>query len=202
MAWNELCAASSRRAKAVRLAILALAVGAAGCTPDVQIPEPVKQIRYAPKVLSRIEYPTTQEAIWQNMTVLTHDEVHGPQVAYHSGDGRVFLWYPGNAQVLLGRYELRTADMGITFNGIRMSDVTRLCYKYGAGTFNPATGRAGGDWDCLPEGMGSFTVRERMRGDPFRLSKRGPVPFVLPKAFDVRSVGSPLRSLWIRCGDC
>ena len=202
MAWKELCAVSSRRARAVRLAVLASVIGAVGCVSDAPLPKPIKHISYAPKVLSRIEYPTTFEAVRENMTVLTYDDVHGPQVAYHSADGRVFLWYPGNAQVLPGRYELRTADMGVTFNGFRMSDLPRLCYKYGAGTFNPATGRAGGDWECLPEGMHHFGIRERMRGDPVRLSKRGPVPFVLPKAFDVQSFASSLRSLWIRCSDC
>ena len=103
-----------------------MAIGAVGCVSDAPLPEPIKHISYAPKSLPRIEYPTSHEAIWENMAVLTYDEVHGGQVAYHSSDGRVFLWYPGNARVLPGQYELRYEDMGINFNGIRLRGLPRL----------------------------------------------------------------------------
>ena len=60
----------------------------------------------------------------------------GIQIEYLAADGRTFLWYPGNAKVLPGRWKLQKASYGL-----------EMCFLYG----EAATGHyhaADGGWEC------------------------------------------------------
>ena len=64
-----------------------------------------------------------------------------PQVTYARPDGAIFLWYPGNAVVLQGRWEIREnvtdyMRAGELLRSLKSADV---CFQYGANTYNPAT---------------------------------------------------------------
>ena len=74
-------------------------------------------------------------------TRLSFSSQHGPQVAYARPDGAIFLWYPGNAVVLQGRWEIREnvtdyMRAGELLRSLKSADV---CFQYGANTYNPAT---------------------------------------------------------------
>lgn len=91
---------------------------------------------------------------------------HGTQVEYHSRDGRVFLWYPGNTRAVTGTWEL-TGQEGWQF----------ICYTYQSNSYNPVTGERGGAPECKK--ATSTNLGFALRGDPFHLSS-GNVPFVIP----------------------
>lgn len=99
-------------------------------------------------------------------TNLSYSPVHGTQIEYVANGGSNYLWYPGNAVILPGHWKAKGKD---------------ICFKYGANTYNPATGSAGAKWECMPLDLHKFSVKERAVGDPFGLAKRTAVPFVLSK---------------------
>lgn len=101
-----------------------------------------------------------------NLTVVSFN-AHGPQVSYRAGDGRIWLWYPGNKEILAGEWKVLAAGAE--------------CYRYGANTFNPQTGIAGGNWECafMIPSIGPY-MQERS-GDVFKLANRKAVPFVTTK---------------------
>lgn len=118
-----------------------------------------------------------------DMTYLSYSGIHGTQVEYASKDGRVFLWYPGNKVILAGKWEPKQIFVEYYEQGnlIKRFEFSQICFQYGDNTYNPATGHAGGGFECQ-----SFApFRERMdegrRGDVFRLRGRIAVPFALTK---------------------
>lgn len=88
-----------------------------------------------------------------------------------SKDGAVFLWYPGNRVVVVGRWAIESYP--------NQPGAARICFQYGANTFNPATGRGGGSPNCFPAGLLSRLVIDRAGGDVFGLSRSQTPPFVL-----------------------
>jgi len=99
-------------------------------------------------------------------TQMMRDSQHGTQIEYLSEGGKAFLWYPGNASILEGRWKRQGAD---------------ICFAYGENTYNPATGHVGGGWECMPFDLYWRVVEERMPGDIFSLQGRGAVPFKLER---------------------
>jgi hypothetical protein len=108
--------------------------------------------------------PAFGQADFVNKTRVSFGPGHGTQVSYMRSDGAVFLWYPGNRVVLRGDWRIQDG---------------RVCFRYGANTYNPVTGRGGGGWECRPIGAFSRTTVDRVPGDVFGLTKRNTVPFVL-----------------------
>jgi hypothetical protein len=114
-------------------------------------------------------------------TRLSFSSQHGPQVAYARPDGAIFLWYPGNAVVLQGRWEIREnvtdyMRAGELLRSLKSADV---CFQYGANTYNPATAQRGGSFSCMPLRALQLVHREAQAGDVFGLSRRPAPPFVL-----------------------
>lgn len=179
-----------------RFASVLLLLAASSCTTGAELPPVVKATRDAPESLPGDPLPRVERTFRADTTIASYDDAHGLQVSYHTADGWVYLWYPGNEQVLAGEYKVSRADMGVQLSGRSMTDLDRLCYRYGPNTFNPVTGRVGGQWECTIGVVAALSYTERMRGDPFRLAVRRAVPFVLPKA------RTRLQSLWARCSDC
>ncbi len=103
---------------------------------------------------------------------------HGTQISYSRPDGATFLWYPGNRTVLPGQWMTKAVTGPLRG---REQTVISLCYKYGDDTYNPVTGRNGGDWTCYPAGIWLSTIVESRGGDIFGLSRSATPPFVLAR---------------------
>ena len=97
-------------------------------------------------------------------TQMINDGQHGTQIEYLTEGGKAFLWYPGNSNILEGRWKREGQD---------------ICFAYGENTFNPVTGHQGGGWECMSFDIYWRVVEERMPGDLFALQGRGAVPFRL-----------------------
>jgi hypothetical protein len=124
-------------------------------------------------------------------THMTFSEGHGTQVSYLRSDGVEFLWYPGNAVVLRGKWVIAedTTDPG------RYADI---CFQYGVNTYNPVTRTPGGNLECRPAHAYTQSTVDRSDGDVFGLAKRAAVPFDLPRERttinELRNVFGPLDS--------
>ncbi|MBV9078895.1 MAG: hypothetical protein JO048_15645 [Methylobacteriaceae bacterium] len=119
-------------------------------------------------------------------TYLSFSPQHGTQVEYLSSDGRAYLWYPGNQQVLAGQWRAEPDPFAPKFlespigsgNIYEAPPRFRLCYRYGPATYNPVTGSSGDKWECqgLFQGLG-----EARPGDFFGLVRARAAPLVLSK---------------------
>jgi hypothetical protein len=133
-------------------------------------------------------------ASFSNRTRLNITNSHGPQVTHTTADGKSFLWYPNNKVLLAGEWKLepRAAQHKVTRENV---EIPFICFKYGANTYNPATGSRGAAWEC---GIAQDSLRrtvESESGDTFGLSKRAQPPFVLTR--DVRT----FRDIKVRIKD-
>jgi hypothetical protein len=99
-------------------------------------------------------------------TNMSHDRGHGTQIEYLSPGGGAWLWYPGNARILPGRWKRAGAD---------------ICFAYTGGSHNPVTGHRGDGWECMDYRYWWGAIEQRVEGDPLRLEGRVEVPFRLGK---------------------
>lgn len=109
------------------------------------------------------------------VTYLTFSKAHGFQVNYVRGDGRAWLWYPGNKRGVPELWKRDTARKAI-------------CWAHPGNSYNPVTKQTGGKWACEPQALAARLVVAHLDGDPYRLAS-GAVPSVLskckaPEAFD------------------
>lgn len=119
----------------------------------------------------------------KNTTRMSHDSSHGTQISYSAADGSTFLWYAGNNMVLKGVWRACEDRFGVTVKGAQTTTIPfgKLCFKYGPGTYNPATGSKGDEWECAAASTMEARLVEQRPGDVFELSKRTAVPFVLSR---------------------
>jgi hypothetical protein len=118
----------------------------------------------------------------QNTTRHSHDPSHGNQLSFSTSDGRTYLWYPGNAVVLRGEWRACEDRFGMTQRGETTTlPFGKICFRFGPGTYNPATGAKGNEWECAAASKVESTIVEQRPGDVFGLAKRDAVPFVLPR---------------------
>lgn len=103
-------------------------------------------------------------------TNVTFSPSHGTQVEYLSRNGGAFLWYPGNATVVRGRWKLSPSPYGAG------SDI---CFAYQVNSYNPAMGESGGHWECEPTRIYERNMVDSAGGDLFGLGTRDEVPFQL-----------------------
>lgn len=95
---------------------------------------------------------------------------HGTQIEYTSEDGKAHLWYPGNDRILHGKWKVT-----------REENQTLVCFAYGPGTSNPATGHVGDDFECGPLHTFRLTTVDSAKGDPFALASTDEIEHRLPK---------------------
>lgn len=107
-------------------------------------------------------------AQYADVTRLECTSQHGTQIEYLSPNGNTYLWYPGNRRVVVGEWKTQNATGG----------GAELCYRYGANSYNPATGSRGEEFHCINAQLSNFLENERMHGDAFQLAT-GEIPFVL-----------------------
>jgi|SRR3954454_11091943 hypothetical protein len=97
---------------------------------------------------------------------------HGTQVEYFSADGKVFLWYPGNAAIVAGEWKTGTVPLIRKNNGAESrTELPTLCFKY--------AGDAG--FTCKDSSAYLRRVTDSTSGDPFGLSHRTKPPFMLER---------------------
>jgi hypothetical protein len=106
---------------------------------------------------------TSLTSPYAGKTVLFYDGGHGNQIEYYDPAGRAFLWYPGNAGAVRGRWRTTTEA---------------ICFLYGPNTYNPVTGQHGGSWECTPWDPYRRHITDVADGDVFELST-GAVPYRL-----------------------
>jgi hypothetical protein len=57
----------------------------------------------------------------------------------------------------------------------------QICFSYGEATYNPATGRSGGGWQCTPAREYATRIVEARNGDDLGLEARHAAPFWLSR---------------------
>ncbi|MGX5777102.1 hypothetical protein [Methylorubrum zatmanii] len=130
-------------------------------------------------------------------TYSTYSGFHGTQIEYAGADGSVYLWYPGNSTILRGQWKPRQVFVEYFVNGklLRRFENSQVCFRYGAGTYNPATGHTGDGWECQPFQAYRKHIAETKRGDFLRMKTRFEVPFVLSKEkFSLAALRARIRS--------
>ncbi|MGJ0452254.1 MAG: hypothetical protein ACR65T_03340 [Methylocystis sp.] len=107
---------------------------------------------------------STLRAQFAGLTRMTYDAGHGTQIEYNAPNGRSYLWYPGNSVILPAYWRMQGNE---------------ICYLYPGASYNPVMQTRGGDWECQSAAHSLSQTKERMRGDPFGLSRTKRPPFVL-----------------------
>jgi hypothetical protein len=185
---NRLSTQTALRAKgAFKVVVLAVAfaAGVSACAQrdanstsariaafEARNPAPQKINNPAVREINRIaSLPADQIRNYiSGKTVLSYAPGHGNQVEFLDPQGGAHLWYPGNLGVVHGNWDIQSE------NG-----KTRVCFKYGKNTYNPETGRMGGEWECTrPNIYFTFQI-DRMAGDPFSLETADRVHAILAK---------------------
>lgn len=118
-----------------------------------------------------IASPEFAESVLSNATIVTRDAnqyrpQYGTQIEYLSPDGKTYLWFPRNQRIVQGEWKVQPNASG-------KSDV---CFRYGANSRDPVTGKTGGAWEC---GRKYFAYLDILSGNPFGL-RAGAVPVVIP----------------------
>lgn len=160
-----------------------LAASAVFCASAAQATNPA--CLFVPKLPPGIADESAARQRLSDITYRTFDKGHGAQIEHMTRDGRVFLWYPGNAVVLPRRWTL----LHMPNRQCPEHPHVTICFQYGPNTFNPVTGARGAQRQCT-----YFTYFWRGRvevvaGDPFGLARRKQPPFALPReALDLQTL--------------
>lgn len=104
------------------------------------------------------------------------------QVSYSTPDGKIYLWYPGEARVIPGKWFIKEMEpyKATGLNGPIYVRVNQHCFTHSPDVYNPIT-RQKGLGDCLrTKAYGKYVVDIR-RGDVFGLSTRTEAPFVFSR---------------------
>lgn len=108
-------------------------------------------------------------AYYKGNTVMSYNKPYGTQVEYFSPNGKTFLWYPGNRDIVRGEWKVNKGKDGFP----------QTCFRYQANSVNPYTKVPGGKWQCAQSIYIMFTDQQRIKGDALGLSKG--LPFMLSK---------------------
>lgn len=109
------------------------------------------------------------KAYYKGVTVMTYKKPYGTQVEYFSPNGKTFLWYPGNRDVVRGEWKANKGQDGYP----------QTCFRYQSNSVNPYTKVPGGNWQCAQSIYFMFTDVQRIKGDAFGLAQQ--LPFKLSK---------------------
>ncbi|WP_143145772.1 hypothetical protein [Devosia enhydra] len=109
-------------------------------------------------------FPALAQSSLVNKTQLFFGPGHGTQVEYLAKGGTSYLWYPGNRVILRGDWK---------------TEGNRICFRYGANTYNPVTGQRGATWSCQLLSEHRRFMTESRTGDVLGLAGRDKPPFTL-----------------------
>lgn len=116
----------------------------------------------------------TQEAgsaYLSGTTALSMSPGYGTQVEYLAPDGRSFLWFPGQIRTTPGHWRVDRDGTG----------QPRMCFLYGADSYDPVQQTYGGNWECAALGQYFGHLMQLAKGDPFGLHDgMAPFPMLRP----------------------
>lgn len=170
-AQRRLWPSRTKRVSSINAMLFALTVGLAGCNL-VTNEDSIAVVETNP-----VEGPTAANiardvdvfrSFIAGKTFRAFDPQHGNQVEFFARDGTVSLWYPGNSDLVPGRWIAEPLNI----NG-----PTQICFKYGLDSFNPVTERRRGNWECRDASAWLKDVKEIRNRDPLEISRA--LPFVL-----------------------
>lgn len=142
--------------------VLAIALWLSGCSNKQSSSNTANAIS---EVNSRENlFPTYPQP---DTTYLSFSHAHGFQVNYLAPQGKAWLWYPGNRQVVREEYK---QDI--------VSGREAICWRHPSRSYNPVTKTRGGTFACQSLTFSQRTIVAELPGDPFSL-KSGRVPFQL-----------------------
>lgn len=104
--------------------------------------------------------------LYNGKTIIYFDKFHGVQIEYYSFAGKLYLWYPGNKTSLPGNWKIKNNS--------------KICFRYGANTYNPVTKSRGSKWRCNNIKKHRKRIKYTCVGDVYDLSS-GKLPFVLAR---------------------
>lgn len=124
-------------------------------------------------------------AMLMGQTLHWYDKLHGNQIEYLGKKGSLYLWYPNNRRIVRGQWKAQTGERCAPDPEGYWKCVPSLhpdlCFKFPKSSFNPATKKSGGTWECSPWRELQTTLVEKTPGDIFQLAERKRVPFKLRK---------------------
>lgn len=120
------------------------------------------------------------DQMFRGRTSMSADPCHGEQIEYNAPDGKAYLWYGTNADVVVGEWAI-VSDEGdprvVALNRFKNGDpVPKYCQRYQGNTYNPATKKRGGRWECIDVFLLTRGRAASAEGDVFGLSEGGAVP--------------------------
>ena len=143
------------------VAFCAVFIAVAGCHATTGTePSAVQEVMSRPVTFA--DYPRP------GRTYLSFSSAHGFQVNY-LGNGRAWLWYPGNAAVVPEEWK---KDV--------VAGQQALCWRHPANSYNPVTRTPGGGYACESLSLARRTIVAALDGDPFNLQS-GAVPYRLQR---------------------
>ncbi len=122
------------------------------------------------------------DSLFSDRTIMSADPCHNEQIEYYAPDGKAYLWYGTNKNVVVGEWEIvtersdprwRTAIASGTQNG---KPVPVYCQRYQSNTYNPVTKKTGGQWQCLAIFLTIQGKADSAAGDVFGLAQGQSVP--------------------------
>lgn len=154
--------------------------------PNYDLNQIKQQLAALTKVLQQIfpDYPKV------GTTYLSFDPDHKFQITYYETPERSWLWYGGNEVSLPAQWKLEKRDFGKNGGPEQIEATPRICFKYGANTYNPLADIKGGDFKCTILSNSLMGLVSSLEGDIFNLSS-GTVPYVrqecdAPDEFELR----------------
>lgn len=175
-----------------RAAVVALLLSHLGACVSAENEAKVREARLAAGVREGPTYMSAEaaRAFFVDRTRVTSAGHLGSQISYMAPDGTAYLWFPGNAVILRGRWTMRNTGGYAAYAGRPVARMS-VCFDYGPGSVNAFDGGAGER--CIPADPLARLTRERADGDVFGLQQRREAPFVLPpKATTIAEVRARL----------
>ena len=124
----------------------------------------------AAAVNAALTSPEAGKAFLSGTTVLSIDPRYGSQIEHLAADGKSYLWFPGQIRTTPGHWRV-TGDS---------SGSPRMCFLYGANSYDPVEKTYGGAWECASLELYLGHLMQLAKGDPFGLHD-GSAPFPMPK---------------------
>jgi hypothetical protein len=168
---------SRLRTKSATLAALALNASMVAGVADDSLRDQRRHDGQSRPRVRTIMGEAEARGIFVGKTRVTFMPGHGTQISYMRPDGAIFLWYPGNAVVLPGRWRIEARWAG----GTPPAKEALLCFQYRPNTYNPVTQVLGGRQECVPARAMSRFIVDRADGDIFGLAGRSSAPFRLAR---------------------
>jgi hypothetical protein len=157
----------------------------ASCSPSTPVRQtaPVERFSFS-------NNPAEMRKQLAGRTAKFDGRIHGTQIEYFHPNGRAFLWYPGNKSAVPSEWKIKP--------GGALNSAATICFRYPQRSYNPATRKFGGTWNCRPSTVFGRNMTALIQGDEFNLSS-GRLPRSMPRGAVlstsqlVKLIGRPIK---------